>query len=80
MPRGKDKPIQIADGAWYALAFALGSGDDSEPFSEECCDCGLVHDITYKVENGRIWVRYVVNRRVTRLARARRAREAAKKK
>jgi len=37
---------------WYAVAFG------ARPFREECCDCGLVHKVHYKVESGRFWVRW----------------------
>jgi hypothetical protein len=54
---------QIVSGRWYAIA----SG--GEPFEEQCCDCGLVHDVQYKVQNGRIWQRWVVNDAKSALAR-----------
>lgn len=55
--------IQIVDGKWYAFGFG------GEPFTEECCDCGLVHVIKYKVENGKMWVQYRRDPRRTRAAR-----------
>lgn len=58
------KPTQIVEGQWYAL----GWGND--PFVEECCDCGLVHRITYKIDKGRIWHKFHVDRKLTRKARA----------
>lgn len=42
------------------------------PFSEECCDCGLVHIVEYKIENGKLWVRYDRDEAESRKARARR--------
>ena len=59
-------PIQIESGRWYAVAFG------GEPFTEECCHCGLVHRTRYKVENGKFWVQYTVDQKLTRLARAQR--------
>jgi hypothetical protein len=65
-------PTQIIDGNWYAIAFG------EKPFQEECCDCGLVHITNFKVENGKFWVQYIVDKRATKTARARRARKGAK--
>ena len=62
----KDEPIQIWDGVWYATPFG------KPPHTLECCDCGLVHDIEYKVENGRMWERLTVNKKETNAARKRR--------
>lgn len=64
------KPVQIVEGVWYALGYG------SDPFVEECCDCGLVHRITYKIDKGRIWHSYKVDRKLTRQARAIRKRLA----
>lgn len=58
--------IQLVDGRWYAFGFG------GEPFTEECCDCGLVHEIKYKVENGKMWVQY--QRSAPRTCAARKAR------
>jgi hypothetical protein len=55
--------VQVVSGKWYAIA----SG--GKPYEEQCCDCGLVHDIQYKVENGRIWQRWDGNEEKSRLAR-----------
>lgn len=64
------KPIQVVDGKWYAIASALGG----EPaLTEECCHCGLVHRIEYKVANGRIWQRWIIDDKATRRARRRQA-------
>lgn len=73
----RSKPIQIVDGQWYAVAFRNAT-DEDDPFSEECCDCGLVHRVSYKVENGKFWVQYVVDKRATTRARARRAKAPRK--
>lgn len=35
----------------------------------ECCECGLVHDVKYTVENGRIFTRWKVNDKETDKAR-----------
>lgn len=61
-------PIQITSGRWYAA----GHGP---PLTEECCDCGLVHLVEYKMDlkNGKlnIWVRWTVDEKETRKARRR---------
>lgn len=63
----RKKPIQVKSGKWYAF----GHGP---PLTEQCCDCGLVHDTTLKTElkNGKLhlWVKWTVNDKET--ARARR--------
>lgn len=58
---------QVEDGKWYAVAFG------GAPFLEECCDCGLVHRTRFKMENGRFWVQYTRDPKLTRRARARAA-------
>lgn len=60
------EPIQLKSESWYVL------GIGSAPFYEECCDCGLVHKISYKIENGRIFVNYARHDRETAKARKRR--------
>lgn len=61
MKRKRREPVvQIIEGRWYAL----GSYETTE-----CCDCGLVHRLSYKLEKGRIFERVVVDARATRRAR-----------
>jgi hypothetical protein len=68
-----DEGIVIADpDKWYAVAFG------AKPFREECCDCGLVHAVHYKVENGKFWVRFMRDEPSTRKARKRMAKQGAK--
>ena len=50
------RTVTITDGSWYVL------GDYTR---DVCCHCSLVHDMDYKVENGKIMVRTVVNTRET---------------
>ena len=64
--QAEKEPVQIIDGKWYAIAFGKA------PFTEECCDCGLVHVTDFKVENGRFWIRYRRDAMRTKKARARR--------
>lgn len=53
---------------------------DGEPFEVEpgtvtrwsCCDCGLVHDIAFAIEGGKIGVAAQVNRRATAAKRRKR--------
>ena len=66
MSRKPDEPIQIDPDKWYAIAHG------KKPFLEECCDCGLVHQMRWKVEDGRIWFNYTRDERRTRAARKRR--------
>jgi len=59
------QPIQIIDGTWYAV------NHGGPPFIEECCDCGLSHRQEWKIENGRLYFRYTVDKRATNSARKR---------
>lgn len=68
MPRRVKLPVQVIDGKWYAIASGKGN---SSKLLEECCDCGLVHRVEYKVENGRIWQRWLIDDDATRKARKR---------
>lgn len=52
--------VQIIEGRWYPLK---GFG------FEECCHCGLVHKIQYKLENGELYQRVWVDNKRTKLAR-----------
>lgn len=63
----KGDPVQVVDGSWYAIA----SGGQP-PFEEICCDCGLSHILEYKIDQGRILVKYTRDDKRTRKERARR--------
>lgn len=63
-------PVQIEDGKWYALNPST-KAEAGDPWTEECCSCGLTHIVTYKIENGRIWVQYKIDEKRTRAARKR---------
>jgi hypothetical protein len=60
--------VQIEEGKWYLIAFG------EKPFIEECCDCGLVHKTTFKVEGGKFWVQYSRDEPRTKAARLARKR------
>ena len=62
MTRRKRPVIQIESGKWYAL----GSYD-----RDICCGCGLVHDVRWKMEGGRIFFMASVNDRETAKERKR---------
>jgi hypothetical protein len=73
MGKRKEQPLILVDpDKWYAVAFG------TKPFREECCDCGLVHTIDYKVEGGQFWVRYQRDEPATRRARQRMVKQGAK--
>jgi hypothetical protein len=55
----RDMHVQIWDNKWYLEKFDM----------HECCDCGLVHDVEYKVENGRIFTRWKRNDTATKKVR-----------
>lgn len=52
--------IQIEDGKWYKLGHAQ---------LHECCSCGLVHQVDYKLERGVIFERWRQDARETTKAR-----------
>lgn len=62
--------FQVVEGRWYSIAWG------KEPFLEECCDCGLVHKVKYRLRRGRIEVSYSVDQRRTKAARRLRKRKA----
>lgn len=35
----------------------------------QCCDCGLVHDVHFKILRGEIWVKMFINKKETAKAR-----------
>lgn len=63
MPRGKrtkKKYQQLYDGVWYRI-------DDN--YTHVCCDCGLAHDVKYKLENGVLFVCWDIDEKETAAAR-----------
>ena len=56
----KDEYQQLWDGSWYKL-------DDT--YLHQCCGCGLVHKIDFKLENGVLFQRFAVDEKETRKAR-----------
>ena len=63
----KQPVIQVYEHKWYRLGM--------HPL-HECCSCGLVHRVYYKLERGVVFERWRVDKRET--AKARRARKKAK--
>ena len=63
--RTKTKPgyIQVTEGTWYAIQHDIEL--------QECCDCGLVHRMYWKIEKGRIYWSVKVDARLTKKARER---------
>ena len=74
--RPSNKPVHVESEKWYALNPST-KAEKGDPWTEECCDCGACHVVNYKIENGRIWVQYVYDSKLTRAARRRRERESA---
>ena len=68
----KEHAYQLYDGVWYRSAHGR------PPYRHECCDCGLVHHIEYKYENGSVWEKWTVDKKAT--TEARKERNAKKKK
>jgi len=64
MPKPKkEHTYQIYDGIWYR------TGHGRPPYLHECCDCGLVHNIEYKFENGQLFEKWTVDKKETTRAR-----------
>lgn len=62
----REHTVQLIDGVWYRLA------NGRPPYHHECCDCGLVHKVAYKVENGLVWEQWTRDEKQTKAARKRR--------
>jgi hypothetical protein len=61
-PMTKTKYEQAYDGVWFRPR--------KTGFREQCCDCGLVHDVDYRTtEDGGIEFKARVNRRATAAVR-----------
>jgi hypothetical protein len=54
---------QIIEGKWYAVQHDIDL--------QECCECGLVHRVYWKIEKGRIYWSAKVDGRLTKKARLR---------
>lgn len=65
-PDSRSKPrgyYHVLDGEWIVVT--------KRGFREQCCDCGLVHRLTFRVTpNGRIEIRTVRDTRATNGARS----------
>jgi len=55
VPRKKNF-VQIYDRKWYKAG---------EPYIHICCDCGLSHDVTYKMEDGQLFYKWNRNKKRT---------------
>lgn len=57
----KKEPVQqLYDNVWYKI---------NDEYTHECCDCGLVHSVKYKLDNGNVMMQWNVNSKETRKAR-----------
>lgn len=54
--------IQMYEDTWYRM---------DNPGVEECCDCGLIHHVEFKLVRGTLFWRARVDRRATTAARKR---------
>jgi hypothetical protein len=52
---------QVTDGEWVSVS--------KRGFREQCCDCGLIHEVTYRFDNGTIYFKATVDRRATAAVR-----------
>lgn len=51
---------QLYDGNWYLI---------EDYYTHVCCDCGLAHRVWYKLENGRVFMRWDRDPKETAAAR-----------
>lgn len=59
MRKPRDNIVQMYEDRWYLDKF----------LQHVCCHCSLVHDVAYKVENGRIFTTWKVNEEETKIQR-----------
>jgi hypothetical protein len=52
---------QVHDGEWIRPT--------KRDYRERCCDCGLVHKITYRIRDGRVEFKAVRDKRATAASR-----------
>jgi hypothetical protein len=57
----RTKWIQLKDGEWIR--------PHKQGHADQCCDCGLVHDMEFKIVDGEIRFRAFRNKRKTAAAR-----------
>lgn len=50
----------IVDGAWW---------DVGRTWDHQCCDCGLVHRVTFRIKDGILQVQWIRNNRKTAAVR-----------
>ena len=53
--------LQITDGEWVEIPW--------KGFMEQCCGCGLIHKVDYRVVEGKLQFKCVVDQRATSAAR-----------
>lgn len=61
--------VQLFDRQW------VKSGEYTH---QECCGCGLVHRVKFKLVDGELWEQWIEDAKLTRLARARRNKDGDK--
>lgn len=61
MTRARRPTLWLEDDEWYR--------PDMKNAREMCCDCGLVHDVDYRVRRGRVEIRARQNPQSTANAR-----------
>ncbi len=65
MKNKKDKEVvfdQLFDFEWFQIA-------NIEDFKLECCDCSLVHDVSWKIKGKKLLMRVAQNKKLTKKAR-----------
>ncbi len=56
--------VQIEDGDWFEPS-------DQRRYYDQCCDCGLTHELNFKVVDGKVLFRTRLRPRETAAARRR---------
>lgn len=66
----KSKYYHVTDGEWIIVP--------KRGYKDQCCSCGLVHKLNFRVIDGTIWVQTYRDNRATNGARRRKELRAGK--
>ena len=62
MSKSRSKYYHVSDGEWIDIPW--------RGFKEQCCDCGLIHKLNFKVDDkGKLWMQTHRDYRATNGAR-----------
>lgn len=73
----KHRRERVLDGKWTRVIYPVMR--DKQPYRMACCDCGLVHDIEFWIEDDTVAMRVSRNNRSTAAVRRHMKTEEEKK-